>query len=177
MYSQLCILEISDRQLTSQMKAGDTPPLFTLEDIFERACEHFTSKLKEESPGNTDSTSSGTWEDILAFGETQIVRDAAARICDTQEVTPDLSVYRLSRSKVLAELQKKVDSLANSSEQFEAAPETLGQKYSRMIDRDDKASEEEKLAGRRAVVCDTLATWLSEDWVAALKSNVGLASS
>lgn len=162
------------KMISPQTKAGDSPPFLTIEDIFERACEHFTSKLRDESPGSGPSAS---WDDITTFGETQIVRDAAERICDMQEVTSDLSVYRLSRAKVLAELEKKVDVLASSPNYFEAAPETLGQKYSRMIDRDDKASEEERVVGRRAVVCDTLATWLSEDWVAELKKTLSLLTS
>ncbi len=158
--------------LSSQ--SNKTLPFMTLEDLFERACERHTGEAAKDVDGRLDQDES--WQDIIAFGETLAARAAAERICDTQDIGrgDDSKFYRLAKGKVLEALSEKVNRLAETSAAFEQAPETLGRKLAKALDKNASASEEAQLKARRVIICDTLAPWLQDEWIVEVKRHLGV---
>ncbi|KAG5341429.1 hypothetical protein C0989_010539 [Termitomyces sp. Mn162] len=80
------------------------------DDIFEEAA------VKLRTPGNPDDASALD-RDIIRFGSLQCTKDTLKNICDVKEVTPEITVFRMSQTRVLDYLRSKATRLS--------APEAL----------------------------------------------------
>ncbi|KAG5720048.1 Ribonuclease H2 subunit B [Termitomyces sp. T112] len=123
------------------------------DDIFEEAA------VKLRTPGNPDDVSALD-KDIIRFGSLQCTKDTLKNICDVKEVTPEITVFRMSQTRVLDYLRSKATRLS--------APEAL--EVSRSTIRDlakDGLMEDGKEAllqiGRLRAACDLLGQYLSPE--------------
>ncbi|THV02445.1 hypothetical protein K435DRAFT_836487 [Dendrothele bispora CBS 962.96] len=77
------------------------------DDLFEQAA----SKLAEVPPRTKDDTKTISEDDVLYFSSLECTKPALTRICDFQDLTPEIRVCRYSSTKVVEYLRKKADGL------------------------------------------------------------------
>ncbi|KAJ3923958.1 ribonuclease H2, subunit B [Lentinula edodes] len=83
-------------------KNGSLGQFRTADDIFEEAA----SKLEQSS--SKDSIETISAKDVATFASMNCCKDALTRICDSQELPPDIMVYRFSPTKYVEYLKLKV---------------------------------------------------------------------
>ncbi|KAF8070633.1 ribonuclease H2, subunit B [Lyophyllum atratum] len=128
-----------------------------VEDIFEDA----SVKLQlHATPGESDNSSPILCRDILRFGSLAGVKDALKHLCDVKEITPEITVYRLSLPKVLEYLCAKVTRLS-ALEVLEVSTTAI-----RGLAKDglmEDGRETLLQVGRTRAACDLLGHYLSPD--------------
>lgn len=209
---QLFVANPISIQLASKEKLPFLTSEDLLERAARHWSQHLASQLpaaQNLKPGQSKPKvqDADSWKDIIDFGNTDACLKAMIKACDTQgqfmprskcglrlliaqtsylqhaEVSTDVHVFRLSKDKVLRELERKVDLLSATSEHFDTAPETLGRKYNRVLESyprapdgpllsDEGFEESQKWRARRKVAVEqVLAGWLSPAWVDAVKAH------
>ncbi|KAF8517650.1 ribonuclease H2, subunit B [Gautieria morchelliformis] len=123
------------------------------DDIFEEAA----SKLTQGSAIKG--------QDVLRLATLDCVRGALNRICDSKEVTEELTVYRYSHSKLLQSISAKVARLSQSNV-FDVYPS-----LQRQLAKDgllDEGKGELRQAGRTRVACEMVSQYLPPDMTSKL---------
>ncbi|KJA20727.1 hypothetical protein HYPSUDRAFT_88505 [Hypholoma sublateritium FD-334 SS-4] len=123
------------------------------DDLFDEAAGKFEPASESES----DKASSSNSQDILEFCSLSYVRRCLRHVCETKEITPELTVYRYSQSKVLEYMRAKVAHLS-TSEKFAASQTVI-----RNLARDglmEDGKEELLSLGRLRAACDMISQYL-----------------
>ncbi|KAA1476046.1 hypothetical protein DENSPDRAFT_806586 [Dentipellis sp. KUC8613] len=141
-----------------------------LDDIFDEALVTLQKKPQKPIPG--DPTSTLCEKDVLALSALDCARSALARICDTKDITPEITVYRYSSDAVVRYLRSKVARLAAVG--VSEASKTIVRRLAR-----DGLMEDGKEAllelGRTKAACDLLSQYLSPATHAALLATYDFA--
>ncbi|KAJ3896757.1 ribonuclease H2, subunit B [Lentinula edodes] len=90
-------------------KNGSLGQFRTADDIFEEAA------IKLEQSSSKDSTETISAKDVATFASMNCCKDALTRICDSQELPPDIMVYRFSPTKYVEYLKLKVLNLLEAN--------------------------------------------------------------
>ncbi|KAF5370784.1 hypothetical protein D9758_001908 [Tetrapyrgos nigripes] len=80
------------------------------DDILEEAA----SKLTSMSQSTKDTPTTLSEDDILYFSSLDSTKSAMNRLCDVQDITPEITVWRYSPTKVVDYLRNKVSALLNA---------------------------------------------------------------
>lgn len=128
------------------------------DDIFEEAA----MKLAEasHSSGSQDPSFTVAPDDIMTFGALDCTVQAMRRICDTKEITAEITVFRYSQERLLEQLTKKVAALATP--RITEISRSLIRGLARNELMEDK-HEELLILGRTQLACDLLAQYLPPD--------------
>ncbi|KAJ3853762.1 ribonuclease H2, subunit B [Lentinula lateritia] len=135
-------------------KNGSLGQFRTADDIFEEAA------IKLEQSSSKDSSETISAKDVATFTSMNCCKDALSRICDSQELPPDIMVYRFSPTKYIEYLKLKVLNLleANVVEGSRTLVRSLA-KDGLMEDGNEKLLE----VGRLKIACDLVAQYLPSD--------------
>ncbi|KAE9411259.1 hypothetical protein BT96DRAFT_952373 [Gymnopus androsaceus JB14] len=135
-------------------KDGSLGQFRTSDDIFEEAA----SKLEQKSSKDPSELILST--DVATFTSLDCCKDALPRICDVQELPPDIAVYRFSPTKLVEYLRVKVQNLIKSGviDSSRILVRSLA-KDGLMEDGNEKLLED----GRVKVACDLVAQYLPSD--------------
>jgi len=138
--------------LRAAQPADGTPGKFRpIDDIFEES----TLKLCTQERFSFLKSA-----DLSRFTALDCVRDAVKRMCDYQDLTDELIVYRYSRVKLLQYLSSKVSHLSQSVV-FDTYPS-----LQRQLAKDgllDLEKKELQKAGRLRIACEIVSQYLTPD--------------
>lgn len=128
------------------------------DDIFEEAA----MKLAEasHSSGSQDPSFIVAPDDIMTFGALDCTVQAMRRICDTKEITAEITVFRYSQERLLGQLTEKVAALATP--RITEISRSLIRGLARNGLMEDE-HEELLILGRTQLACDLLAQYLPPD--------------
>lgn len=128
------------------------------DDIFEEAA----MKLAEasHSSGSQDPSFIVAPDDIMTFGALDCTVQAMRRICDTKEITAEITVFRYSQERLLEQLTEKVAALATPG--ITEISRSLIRGLARNGLMEDE-HEELLILGRTQLACDLLAQYLPPD--------------
>lgn len=144
-------------------KDGTLGTLRQLDDIFEDAA----TKLSRvsETDANKDPSLKVSEQDILFILTLNCVREAARLICEVNDLTPELAVYRYDPERVIKVLQKKVEHLAQPAilDRTRTVVRSLA-KDGLMEDGQEELLE----LGRKKAACEILSQYLPSDIYAKL---------
>ncbi|KAJ3762825.1 ribonuclease H2, subunit B [Lentinula raphanica] len=132
-----------------------TPGQFrTADDIFEEAA------MKLEQASSKDPIQAILAKDIATFTALDCCKDALTRICDKQELPPDIVVYRFSATKFVEYMRLKVENLLKGNVIDESR--TLVRSLAKDGLMED-GKESLLKAGRVKIACDLVAQYIPPD--------------
>ncbi|KAJ3989880.1 ribonuclease H2, subunit B [Lentinula detonsa] len=141
--------------LRSVSPRNGTPGQFrTLDDIFEEAA------MKLEQSSSKDSTGTISTKDLATFASLDCCKDSITRVCDRQDLPPDIIVYRFSPTKFIEYLKLKVENLLKS-DVIEGSKTLM-----RSLAKDglmEDGNEDLLQAGRLKIACDLIAQYIPSD--------------
>ncbi|KAL7010200.1 hypothetical protein EMMF5_000220 [Cystobasidiomycetes sp. EMM_F5] len=159
------------------------------DDIFEAAGEHFQSSSRaeastskagvgskrvhqgyEEDDEAENALAKMVGEDISRFGRLAFVQRAMESICDCQEITPDMSTYRLNDDKLLDVLKMKIARLA-TRDAFEGSPTLTRMLAKEGVGDGQGLPEKVQLEARQKASLDLIAGYLPKDIFTLLKGT------
>ncbi|KAF8581587.1 hypothetical protein K439DRAFT_1647835 [Ramaria rubella] len=123
------------------------------DDIFEEAA----ARLSQGSKSCTIKS-----KDVLQLAALDCVHAALKRICDYKEITEEISVYRLSPTKLLQMIAAKVARLSQSSV-FDQYPSLRRQLARDGLSLLNEEKDELRQACRTRIVCEFLSQYLPPD--------------
>ncbi|KAF9075437.1 ribonuclease H2, subunit B [Rhodocollybia butyracea] len=131
-------------------KDGSLGQFRTSDDIFEEAA----SKMEQSD------AEAVLVKDVAIFASLDCCKDSLSRICDTQEIPPDITVYRFSPTKLTNYLKLKVENLVSSGviDSSRSLVRSLA-KNGLMEDGHEKLLE----SGRIKAACELVAQYLPLD--------------
>ncbi|KAH9176386.1 Ydr279p protein family-domain-containing protein [Lactarius sanguifluus] len=142
---------VSDGKLLKDGSAGIFQPM---DDIFDEAA----SKIVQ---GSTTIPQ----EDLISLTRYDCIIDALKRVCDFQDITPELKVYRYSEDKVIEYLQAKVTRL--SRHEVVEKSRTIIRNFAKDGLMDDGKEDLLEL-GRTRSACDLVSQYLAPSVYSAL---------
>ncbi|EIM82893.1 uncharacterized protein STEHIDRAFT_171042 [Stereum hirsutum FP-91666 SS1] len=92
------------------LRCLDSTNFRPLDDVLEEAA----SKILQSTPASDDPSSSIRQNDIMSLASLDCTAAAMRRMCDTQDITPEISVFRYSPDKALKYLTAKVTRLSKA---------------------------------------------------------------
>ncbi|KAI0743544.1 ribonuclease H2, subunit B [Daedaleopsis nitida] len=125
-----------------------------VEDIMEEV----STSMSAAGPNDTSAVIS--LDDALQLSLLSCVQAAMRRICDTQEITPEITVFRYSPERVQTYLRSKVTRLSHHD--ISEMSRTLTKSLAKDGLLDD-GKEELLTAGRLRVACDLVSQYLPRD--------------
>ncbi|KAF8482899.1 ribonuclease H2, subunit B [Russula ochroleuca] len=135
-----------------------------LDDIFDEAMPKIVRSVNERTSEDA-SPHSISQEDMLFLTRCDCVINALKRICDFQNITPELTVYRYSEDKVIEYLQAKVSRLSKH------AVAEKSRTLIRNLAKDglmDDGKENLLELGRLRMACNLVSQYVTRDVYAAL---------
>lgn len=128
------------------------------DDIFEEAATKFAEATHPS--GSQDPSFIVTPDDIVTFGALDCTMHAMRRICETKEITTDITVFRYSQERLVEQLTKKVAALATP--RITEMSRCLIRGLAKNELMEDK--HEDLLAlGRTQLACDLVSQYLPAD--------------
>ncbi|KIY44460.1 hypothetical protein FISHEDRAFT_51725 [Fistulina hepatica ATCC 64428] len=141
----------------------DTPTQFKTVDVIFEAVN--AEMVNHQVSTASDASLVFNTSDIIEFTSMPCTLKAMSQVCDTKEITPEITVYRYSFGKVLEYLRAKVDRV--SSPKFQEGLRSL----TRSLAKDglmDEGKDDLLKVGRQRAACDLISQYVSPIVSAAL---------